>query len=261
MPTPAPVSLQLLDMVRRCRFVDLTHSFDPDIPHCPSFAAEERITLYHYDEGVGRSGSGFLAHEYRHVGQWGTHVDPPAHFVRGLRYLDEIGVDEMILPLAVIDIAERARCNPDTVVLRADILAWEAAYGRLPDGAFVALHTGWAGRWPDNAAMANHDAAGVAHFPGWSGEALRFLAEERSVTAIGHDTTDTDPGIAVSRGEAPLEDFWLRQNKWQIELLTNLDAVPPAGALIIAAWAKPRQGSGFPARAFAIFPEELGCSF
>ncbi|WP_394821704.1 cyclase family protein [Pendulispora albinea] len=252
--TSTPPSL--LAMLRQSRFVDLTHSFDPAIPHCDSFAPEERITLYHYDEGVGTRGSGFLAHEYRHVGQWGTHVDPPAHFVRGLRYLDEIGVDEMILPLAVLDIADRAAKDPDTVVTLPDILAWEAAHGCLPVRAFVALYTGWDARWPCATRMANRDAAGVAHFPGWSLEALHFLAEQRDVTAIGHDTTDTDPGIVVSRREAPLETYWLRNDKWQIELLANLGMVPRAGALIVATWPKPRQGSGFPARAFAIVPSE-----
>jgi hypothetical protein len=41
-------------------------------------------------------------------------------------------------------------------------------------------------------------------------------------------------GLVVPRREAPLEDYWLRQNKWQIELLANLDQVPPTGVLIIA---------------------------
>jgi len=255
MPMIRPSDLAAaLAVLRQSRYIDLTHAFESDIPHCESFPPEKRITLYHYDEGVGTRGSGFLAHEYRHVGQWGTHVDPPAHFVRGLRYLDEIDVSEMILPLAVIDIAERARANPDAVVALSDITSWELANGRLPDGVFVALHTGWGCRWPDKARMSNRDETGIAHFPGWSTEVLAFLAKERQVTAIGHDTTDTDPGVVVSRREAPLEDYWLRQNKWQIELLANLDQVPSAGALIVASWPKPRRGSGFPARAFAIAP-------
>jgi kynurenine formamidase len=246
--------LPLLQQLRQCLFVDLTHAFDPSIPHCDSFAPEERTTLYHYDEGVGLRGSGFLAHEYRHAGQWGTHVDPPAHFVKGLKFLDDIDISEMILPLCVIDIADRAARDPDTTVALADIEAWETAHGRLPDKCFVALRTGWDAHWLDKARMANRDAKGVAHFPGWGAEVLRFLAEERSVTAIGHDTTDTDPGIVVSRREAPLEDYWLRQNKWQIELLANLGQVPPSGAIIVASWPKPKKGSGFPARVFAISP-------
>ena len=248
--------LDALATLRRGRFIDLTHAFDPSIPHCASFAPEERTTLYHYDEGVGTRGHGFLAHEYRHVGQWGTHVDPPSHFVRGGRKLDAIPVTEMIAPLVVLDIAERSASDPDTVAALEDVHAWEREHGAIPAGAFIALNTGWHRRWPDAAHMANRDAAGVSHFPGWSLDVLRFLAEQRDVVAIGHDTTDTDPGIVVSRREAPLEDYWLRQGKWQIELLAALDAVPPAGAILIASWPKPKDGSGFPARCFAIAPGE-----
>jgi len=38
------------------------------------------------------------------------------------------------------------------------------------------------------------------------------------------------------------------------ELLTNLDEVPETGALVVAAFPKPKDGSGFPARVFAILP-------
>ena len=34
--------------------------------------------------------------------------------------------------------------------------------------------------------------------------------------------------------------------------MANLDQVPPTGALVVATWPKPRGGSGFPARVFAI---------
>ena len=47
-------------------------------------------------------GAGFFSEVFTHVGQWGTHVDPPAHFIKGLRTVDQIDLKEMILPLAVI---------------------------------------------------------------------------------------------------------------------------------------------------------------
>ena len=31
--------------------------------------------------------------------KWGTPVDPPAHFIKGLRTVDQIDPKEMILPL------------------------------------------------------------------------------------------------------------------------------------------------------------------
>jgi kynurenine formamidase len=142
--------------------------------------------------------------------------------------------------------------DPDAVVRLSDVAGWERRHGTFPDKAFVALRTGWGLRWPDRTRMSNRDTGGTAHFPGWSAEVLRFLAEQRAVVAIGHDTTDTDPGFVVSRREAPLEDYWLRQGKWQIELLANLEQVPEHGAIIIATWPKPKDGSGFPARCFAL---------
>jgi kynurenine formamidase len=36
--------------------------------------------------------------------------------------------------------------------------------------------------------------------------------------------------------------------------MANLAAVPPRGAIIVVAWPKPRDGTGFPARCFAVAP-------
>lgn len=236
------------------RFVDLTHAFAPGIPHWKGFPDEKRETLYGYEPGQGTAGSGFFAETFTHVGQWGTHVDPPAHFVKGLRTVDQIAVKEMVLPLAVIDVTAKVAGNPDYTVTMGDVRAWESRHGLMPTGAFVALRTGWSSRWPDQAAMQNKDAAGVAHYPGWSLEVLKYLYEERGVTASGHETTDTDPGLAVSRDDYSLETYILSRNRYQIELLANLEAVPESGALVVAAFPKPLGGSGFPARVFAILP-------
>jgi kynurenine formamidase len=116
------------------------------------------------------------------------------------------------------------------------------------------MRTDWSKRWPDRAAMQNLDADGVGHYPGWSREALEYLFEERKITAIGHEPTDTDPGVAATRGDFSLEIYVLSLDKYQIELLANLDRVPEAGALAIVTFPKPKNGSGFPARVFAILP-------
>jgi len=58
-------------------------------------------------------GAGFFSEVFTHVGQWGTHVDPPAHFIKGLRTVDQIDLKEMILPLAVIDVHGEAEKNPE----------------------------------------------------------------------------------------------------------------------------------------------------
>jgi kynurenine formamidase len=51
-----------------------------------------------------------------------------------------------------------------------------------------------------------------------------------------------------------LELYVLQQDRYQIELLAGLDPVPEAGALAVVTFPKPKKGSGFPARVFAILP-------
>ena len=237
------------------KLVDLTHAFEPGIPHWPGFPDEKRETIYGYEKGQGSMGAGFFAQTYTHVGQWGTHVDPPSHFHKGLRSVDQIELKEMILPLVVIDVHNEVAKNPDYTLTMERVQKWEADHGPIPAGSFVAMRTDWSKRWPDAAKIANKDKDGVAHYPGWGKEALKFLYEERKVTAIGHEPTDTDPGVATSKNDYSLETYVLGTNHYQIEMLTNLDQVPETGSIVIVSFPKPKDGSGFPARVFAIVPD------
>jgi kynurenine formamidase len=253
-PGTEPALLDIQKLLASKRFVDLTHAFEPGIPRWRGFPDEERETAYWYEKGKGSMGTGFFTEIFTHVGQWGTHVDPPAHFIKGLRTVDQISLKEMILPLVVIDVHAEAAKNPDYTLTVDRIKKWEADYGHVPAGAFVAMRTDWSKRWPDAAAMENKDSAGVSHYPGWSMPALKYLYEECKITASGHETTDTDPGLATTKDDYSLETYVLKTNHYQIELLTNLDQVPESGALIVATFPKPKGGSGFPARVFAICP-------
>jgi kynurenine formamidase len=161
-----PTLADFLGIIKQKRFVDLTHAFQPGIPHWPGFPDEKRQTVYGYDEGQGTLGKGFFAQQYTLVGQWGTHCDPPAHFARGKRTIDQFDVREMVLPLVVLDIHEQVARTPDYTVRMEDVRGWEKRHGPIPEGAFVALRTDWSRRWPDAKAMRNEDSKGVAHYPG-----------------------------------------------------------------------------------------------
>lgn len=236
------------------KYVDLTHAFAPGIPRWPGFPDETRKTIYWYDKRPDTMGVGFFSELFTHVGQWGTHIDPPAHFVKGLRTVDQIDLKEMILPLVVADVHEEVTKNPDYTLSIERLKKWETDHGRIPARAFVAMRTDWSKRWPDAAKMENKDPNGVAHYPGWSLPALKYLYEDRKITASGHETTDTDPGIATTKDDYSLETYILSTNHYQIELLTNLDQVPESGAIVVVSFPKPKGGSGFPARVFAILP-------
>lgn len=249
--------MELLDIwqiIKQKEFVDLTHSFEPGIPHWPGFIDQKDEILYWYEPGIGTKGTGFYVQYFSHVGQWGTHVDPPAHFIKGKRTVDEIDVKEMILPLVLIDVHDKVEQNHDYVIAMDDIKNWESKYGKIPASSFVVMRSDWSKRWPDMNKMLNRDEEGLPHFPGWSLDVLKYLFEDCKVTATGHEPTDTDPGFASGKGDYSLEHYVLNTNHYQIELLANLDKVPEYGALAIVTFPKPKNGSGFPARVFAILP-------
>ena len=244
----APAKSDLYGLLANKRFVDLTHAFGPTTPHWKGFGEEKVVALYTIKK------DGFLVQQFTHVGQWGTHIDAPAHFHEGLRTIDQVPLDEMVMPLVVLDVHDKVAKNPDYTLSVEDISAWEAKHGRIPAHAFVAMRTDWSKRWPDDAAMQNRDANGAAHYPGWSMETLKLLYGDRKITASGHETTDTDPASHTNKDDYSLESYLLGLNHYQIEMLANLDQVPESGALVIVTWPKADGGTGFPARVLAIVP-------
>jgi kynurenine formamidase len=227
-------------------FVDLTHSFGPDTPVWSGFgqakfspAADPKT---HEPYTIPKDG--FRATYYEMVGQYGTHVDPPAHFAENGITMDRISLKEMILPLVVLDDTPYLAKDPNHAFSVDDLKAWERRHGRVPKGAFAALRTDMYKDWD-----ADPKRFERSPFPAWAFETIKFLYEERGVTATGHESMDTD-----TTDKMDSETYILQHRHYQIEVMANLDKVPPTGALIVVSWPKVRDGLGFPARAFAILP-------
>lgn len=160
---------------------------------------------------------------------------------------------DLIFPLCIIDVTEKVKADPTYVVTSADIRVYEAKYGSIPDGAFVALRTDWSKRWPDMDALSGTDSEGGENFPGWSMDALKYIYEERNAAANGHETLDTDASSeAAAAGDLACERYVLDKGKLQVEMLTNLDQVAPAGAVIIVSYPRIEGATGLPARVWAI---------
>lgn len=246
------MSSSLIDAVKLLKskkWVDLTHAFSADSPHFFMFDPAEFKTLFDYQDG-------FFAQQFTFPGQYGTHIDAPCHFVEGRRFVHELELKELVLPLVVIDQSARAQQDPDFSLSVADILEFEQAQGRIDAGSFVALRTDWSKRWPSQALMDNKDADGHNHIPGWGMDALEFLFRGRGISAVGHETFDTDSAVDFRKNKAlQAEYFVLDQDAYQIELMTNLDQVPAKGAVIFNIVAKPDNAGGFPVRSFAVLPD------
>ena len=59
------------------------------------------------------------------VTQYGTHIDAPIHFVENKRYLEDLDLKELVLPLIVLDFSKEAQ-KIDFIVTRDHLEAWEA---------------------------------------------------------------------------------------------------------------------------------------
>ena len=220
--------------------VDLTHTLHEDMPFWPGTAPFVIERLADYDVG-------YRMHRFSLWENIGTHIDAPAHFSAGGLSVNEMDVDDLVVPLAVIAVQEQAAGDPDYQLSVEDILSWEERYGRIRPGCLVVMNTGWHKKFPDPASYVNQDEAGVLHFPGFSVAAARLLVD-REVAGIGIDTLSLDPGNDVS---FPVHNIMLGAGKFQVENLNNLDALPATGAIAVIGVLPVKNASQAQARIFA----------
>ena len=241
-----------LQKLKGMRWIELSHRLDNDSPYwagIPEGAVELGNVVFDW----GNPMLDCLIQTFKFPGQFGTHIDFPGHFIKEGVLSEAYGVKDCVFPLCVIDVTEQVKENPCYAVTVDDIKAYEEKYGEIPEGAFVALYTGWSKHWPDMDALSGLAEDGSENFPGWSLPALKYIYEERNAAANGHETLDTDASVlAAEAGDLACERYLLEKGKLQIEVMCNLDQVPPAGALLLAAYPNITGATGLPVRVWAI---------
>ena len=219
---------------------DMTHTLHEDFPTYLGENQFSREQLFKYAD------DGFNLQRLTINEHTGTHIDAPLHFSADGQSVDEIPVSSLVAPLCVIDIAARAAEDADAQVTPDDLKTWIDANGDIPDGACVAMHSGW-GPKVDTDGFRNFDGK-TQHYPGFHIEATQMLLET-GAQSIAVDT------LSLDNGKSP--DFathyaWLPAGRFGIECLANLDRVPVAGATLVIGAPKHRGGTGGPARIFAM---------
>jgi len=234
-PAPAPASFRAV--------VDLTHTMSPDFPTffgVPGIEMQKQFDI---------KKDGFNLYWWRLVEHAGTHLDAPIHFSENGATADRLDAANLVVPLAVVDVAAKSARDSDYLLSTEDLAEWEAKNGRLPDGCCVAMHSGWAQHVGSAAKFTGKDAAGTFHFPGVAPQAAEWLMRERRVVGLAVDTLSLDHG--------PSKDFkthylWLPSGRWGLENVASLDRVPPVGARLVVGLAKVKDATGGPARLIAL---------
>lgn len=225
--------------------VDLTHSINARVP---TYELAEKSN-YQVKTVATIAKDKYFARNISLPEHFGTHIDAPAHFARGLWTVDQIPPERLIAPLVVLDVSGKVKNNSDYLISVEDIANWEQTHGQIPLGAVVMARTGWDSRWDSAKDYRNADAKGIMHFPGYSVDAAKFLVEARNVLGLGIDTLSVDYG--------PSEDFAVHQytlahSLYHLENVANLDRAPATGAIAVVAPMKLEGGSGGPVRVLAL---------
>jgi kynurenine formamidase len=240
------------------RVVDLTQPLSPDTPalklpdqfgQCAGFSSRE---VSRYDErGVAWYWNEFTMNEHT-----GTHFDAPIHWVTGKdrekNCVSTLPVSDLVAPAIVLDFSAEAAADPDFLLTRKAVEAWEAKNGRIEPRSWVLFRTDWSKRSVDDYVNRREDGA---HTPGPDVEAVRFLVEERDVLGFGVETIGTDWGQAhFLEPPYPAHHFLHGAGKYGLQCLANLDQLPPRGSVVVAAPLKIVGGSGSPLRVLALVP-------
>jgi kynurenine formamidase len=242
-----PVGSAHAATVRRTTFrnvVDLTHVLGTQFPLFPG-AAPFRI-----QQAVSHDKDGYYGSILTYWEHSGTHMDAPVHFAPNGLFVDQLRIENLVVPAVVINMTEKVRRDPDAVVTPDDIRAWERRYGRIPDNAAVLMASGWGARAGSVEAFRNTDSSGVMHFPGFGKEAIDFLLTERRIAGIGVDTLSLDHGPSKTFA---VHYTLLPTNRWGLENLANLESIPPGGATLFVGAPKIASGSGGPTRVMAVW--------
>jgi len=222
--------------------VDLTQPLGPATSLWPGSRPFAAATVATYDV------EGCYARELDVPEHAGTHFDAPAHFDPKGDRVDAVGIESLVRPAVKLDVRPWVEGDASATIRADVVLQLEERDGPIPAGSAVLVHTGWDAHWADPARyMGSTDLA----FPGLAQDAAELLVERR-VAGIGIDTLGVDPGHST---ELPVHYLTLPAGLWHLEGLIGLEQVPARGAWLVAAPLRLVDGSGAPARVFAIVPD------
>jgi kynurenine formamidase len=241
----------------RIRVVDLTHTLAPEFPPIvlpPEFGESAPVRIEEVSRYDAR-GPAWYWNNLSFGEHTGTHFDAPIHWVTGRdlpnNATDTIALDRFIASASVIDCSREVAEDADYLLTVAKLRAFEERHGRILPRSWVLMRTDWSKRTdPSKFLNAKEDGP---HVPGPSAASVHFLVEQRNVTGWGVEAVGTDAGQAFAFEPAfPAHHLMHGANKFGLASLTNLDKLPPKGAVLITAPLKIARGSGSPLRVLAL---------
>lgn len=240
------------------KVVDLTAPLGPDTPviYLPPQIGKntpkvEVHAISHYD-----ADGPYWAWNWLTLGEHtGTHFDAPVHWITGKDHADgttdRIPPKNFVAPACVIDCSAQVTEDPDFLLTAAGVKAWEAAHGPIEPGSWVLMRSDWYRRNGSTETFLNADATGP-HSPGPTPDCIEYILSKGAI-GWGSECVGTDAGAAATFDPPfPAHNLMHKANRYGLASLSNLDQLPPKGAILIAAPLKFVDGTGSPVRVLAL---------
>lgn len=210
--------------------VRLSHVFDEDISVFPGDPSPDISIVANIPD------DGFLVEEVLTGTHSGTHLSAPGHFIEGAATIDDLAGSDFVWPAYVIDVRSRvASPRPDDFQLSIqDIRNYERQAGKIPSGALVILYTGFDTAFGEDAYLGDT--------PGFAGDAVQWMFDNRQIKGLGSDTFGPD---ATSDADFSASYTAYLNDGITIENMAGLDQLSSTGDIVIASTVKLRDGSGY----------------
>ena len=227
------------------RVAELSWPVHPGIPQWPGDPGVKFETVASIEK------DGYFLRRFSMGEHSGTHLSAPSGFQTDAPAHELFSPQDLVRPAIVMDIAPQSESDRDYALTMNDVLDWESDHGPVPAGCLVLLHTAWQSRWANPLDYLGNTTAGELHFPGFGLEAAEMLIKGRGIAGLGTDTAGVEPGVDA--------DFFVSRSALEnrlivLENLTNLNVLPPTGALLVVGLLRLEGGSGGPASVTALVP-------
>jgi kynurenine formamidase len=229
----------ILDMLARAQFVDLSQTFEEDMPvriMQPRF----------YQNNIRDMGKGDVSYSnVLTIGEHlGTHADTLSHIVHGDLNIDQMDLKTWIGRALVVDVSHLEPCAKVPADLIRD---WEKKHVPIEKGDIVCLYTGQDKLW----GLRPRHKRYVKNWRSLSVPAAEYL-RDLGVKAVGADATDLDAFTPTN--ELVAHHVLMEAGISIMENLANLSTLMPGPFAFLALPLKIRNGSGSPIRPVALLP-------
>lgn len=182
------------------KILDLTHSITPDMPVYPGTEQPVIITGCSIDE------VGFLEKKITFFSHTGTHIDSPAHLIKGHSTLDMLPIDHFY--------GSGLLLNFDNFTGSIGLEKLEPYQDQIAKVDFLLLYTGWSKYWGSEKYFTDYPVLSLEAAE-WLSGLSDFNLKGFGIDTISADTSETE--------DYPVHKRLLQKNIIIIENLVNIE--------------------------------------